>query len=83
MSKIRVIFTCQSCERKLPTGVSRTTNGSYKARICAGGKKYVLGTFATEEEAAAAYQEAVAEKEAGTLQARLDNLRKQRDVMVL
>ena len=43
-----------------------------------GGKERYLGTFPTEEEAAAAYQEAKAKKEAGTLQAHLDNIRKQR-----
>ena len=42
------------------------------------GTTHTLGTFPTEEEAAAAFQEADAEKEAGTLQARLGNLRKQR-----
>ena len=54
-------------------GVYRTKSGTFQSRIRLNGKQHSLGTFPTKAEAAAAYQEAVAEKEAGTLQAYLDS----------
>ena len=42
-------------ERGLPKGVHKLSSGNFQSMICWGGKQYYIGTFATREQASAAY----------------------------
>ena len=50
----------------LPPGVSKTISGKFQARIKLHGKRYDLGTFMNEDDAAAAYKAAKAAGVAAT-----------------
>lgn len=57
MNKAKILGNCTTGS-DLPKGVTRTANGTFRARITVSNRTESLGTFKTIEEASAAYKEA-------------------------
>lgn len=55
VSNLRLATTAENCQNIPRRGASRAVNGRWRARIMLDGASVSLGTFATEDEALAAY----------------------------